>query len=188
MIKKIKIFILFFFLINSFSDNNLYGKISIKVKVDDEIITNIDIEKEAEYLKILNPNLNNLEKEKIYNLAKNSLINEIIKKKEITKFIDINQDNQFIENYLKDLYTRLNFSNENDFKKTLEVKNNYSIDEIKHKIKLELFWNELIYSKYNKQVKIDQNKLINKINNFNMKNQNEYFLSEIVFSKKKEKV
>tara|TARA_B100000003_G_scaffold198507_1_gene203502 strand:- start:2370 stop:3305 length:936 start_codon:yes stop_codon:yes gene_type:complete len=187
MIKKIKIFILFFFLINSFSDNNLYGKISIKVKVDDEIITNIDIEKEAEYLKILNPNLNNLEKEKIYNLAKNSLINEIIKKKEITKFIDINQDNQFIENYLKDLYTRLNFSNENDFKKTLEVKNNYSIDEIKHKIKLELFWNELIYSKYNKQVKIDQNKLINKINNFNMKNQNEYFLSEIVFSKKKGK-
>ena len=80
MIKKIKIFILFFF-INSFSDNNLYGKISIKVKVDDEIITNIDIEKEAEYLKILNPNLNNLEKEKIYNLAKNSLINEIIKKR-----------------------------------------------------------------------------------------------------------
>ena len=69
----------------------------------------------------------------------------------------------------------------------MEVKNNYSIDEIKHKIKLELFWNELIYSKYNKQVKIDQNKLINKINNFNMKNQNEYFLSEIVFSKKRKK-
>ena len=45
-----------------------------------KLITNIDIEKEAEYLKILNPNLNNLEKEKIYNLAKNSLINEIIKK------------------------------------------------------------------------------------------------------------
>ena len=51
MIKKIKIFILFFFLLIIFSDNNLYGKISIKVKVDDEIITNIDIEKEAEYLK-----------------------------------------------------------------------------------------------------------------------------------------
>ena len=48
--------------------------------INDKIITNLDIEKESEYLKIFNPNLNNLEKKKILELAKNSLINEIIKK------------------------------------------------------------------------------------------------------------
>ena len=58
-----------------------FASVSIKVKVDNEIITNIDIEKEAEYLKILNPSLNQLNNKKVIKLAKSSLINEIKKKK-----------------------------------------------------------------------------------------------------------
>ena len=52
--KKIFLLTLFF---QFFLIVNLYAKIDIKVKVNNEIITNIDIKKEAEYLKILNPNL-----------------------------------------------------------------------------------------------------------------------------------
>ena len=46
-------------------------------------------------------------------------------------------------------------------------------------------WNELIYLRYNRQVKIDKSSLINKINNLNNKQRKEYLLSEIVFQKKK---
>ena len=42
-------------------------KIFIKLKVNDYIITNIDIKKEAEYLKILNPNISDLNDSKILN-------------------------------------------------------------------------------------------------------------------------
>ena len=187
MIKKIQLILIFYFLFINFLNNNLYANIIIKVKVNDEIITNIDIEKEAEYLKILNPNLNQLNDDKVIELAKISLVNEIIKKREILKFIDINKNNQFVEDYLKNLYSKLNYNSENEFKNKLDSKNNYSINEIKEKIKLELLWNELIYKKYNQQLKIDKEKLINKINNIKNENQKEYFLSEIIFKKKKDK-
>ena len=186
MIKKIQLILIFYFLFINFLNNNLYANIIIKVKVNDEIITNIDIEKEAEYLKILNPNLNQLNDDKVIELAKISLVNEIIKKREILKFIDINKNNQFVEDYLKNLYSKLNYNSENEFKNELDSKNNYSINEIKEKIKLELLWNELIYKKYNRQLKIDKEKLINKINNIKNENQKEYFLSEIIFKKKKD--
>ena len=188
MIKKIYLILIFYFLFINFLNNELYANINIKIKVNNEIITNIDIEKEAEYLKILNPNLNQLNDNKVLELAKISLVNEIIKKKEILKFIDISKNNQFVEDYLKNLYSKLNYNSENEFKKELDSKNNYSISEIKEKIKLELLWNELIYNKYNQQLKIDEEKLINKINNIKDEKQKEYLLSEIIFKKKKTKV
>ena len=86
MINKIIIICLIFV---NFSSQLLSASIYISATVDGEIITNHDIIKESEYLKILNPNLVQLNKEKISELAKISLINEIVKKKELEKFIDI---------------------------------------------------------------------------------------------------
>ena len=186
MIKKIQLILIFYFLLINFLNNDLYASIIIKVKVNDEIITNIDLEKEAEYLKILNPGLNQLNNNKVLELAKISLVNEIIKEKEIIKFVDINKNNEFVEEYLKNLYSKLNYNSEKEFINELDSKDNYSINEIKEKIKLELLWNELIYNKYNQQVKIDKKKLIKKINNIKNENQKEYLLSEIIFKKKKD--
>ena len=186
MIKKIQLILIFHFLFINFLNNDLYASIIIKVKVNDEIITNIDLEKEAEYLKILNPGLNQLNNNKVLELAKISLVNEIIKEKEIIKFVDINKNNEFVEEYLKNLYSKLNYNSEKEFINELDSKDNYSISEIKEKIKLELLWNELIYNKYNQQVKIDKKKLIEKINNIKNENQKEYLLSEIIFKKKKD--
>ena len=45
----------------------------IIVKVDNEIITSVDIINEVKYLKALNPNLSKLDKNKIYQIAKSSL-------------------------------------------------------------------------------------------------------------------
>ena len=184
MINKIIIIICLTFI--NFSSQLLSASIYISATVDGEIITNHDIKKESEYLKILNPNLVQLNKEKISELAKLSLINEIVKKKELEKFIDINQNNSFTEDYLKNLFLKLNYNSEEDFKNELIKKNNYSLDQIKKKIKIELFWNELIYSKYNNQIKINKEVLTSKINNLENKKRKEYFLSEILFNKKRD--
>ena len=180
--KKILLLILFF---QFFLNINLYAKIDIKVKVNNEIITNIDVKKEAEYLKILNPSLIQLNENKILELSQTSLINEIIKKKEILKYVDINStENNFSNEYLKNLYLKLNYKSEEDFLNDLNLRNSYSINEIRNKINIELYWNEIIYEKYNKLVKINKKSFINKINNMK-KEQKEYSLSEIVFVKEK---
>ena len=129
MLKKI-IHISFLIFIIFFS-NILSAKINIIVTIDDEIITNHDLNKESNYLKILNPNLNSLNNERMMELAKDSMIKEIIKKKEITKFININSENPLLSEYLKDLYTRLNINNENQFELFLKEKKAFSLDEIK---------------------------------------------------------
>ena len=186
MFKRSKKIILVIFLLSLFFSINSYAKIDIKVIVNNQIITNIDIKKEAEYLKILNPNLKQLDKIKILELSKISLINEIVKKKEILKYVDMNVlENKFTDEYLKSLYLRLNNNNEDDFKDDLNLRNTYSIDEIKNKINIELYWNEIIYEKYNKLIKINKKIFINKIDSMKNEEQKEYSLSEIVFVKKK---
>ena len=186
MLKKNKKFTILFLLFSFIFNINSYAKIDIKVIINDEIITNVDIKKEAEYLKILNPNLIQLNENKILELSQISLINQIVKKKEISKYIDMNtSENKFLNESLKKLYLKLNYKSEDDFKNDLNLKNTYSINEIKKKIDLELYWNEIIFEKYNSQVEIDKGLFIDKINNMKNKEQKEYFLSEIVFIKKK---
>ena len=106
--KNFYLIIIFFLISNSMSFSN---SINISVIVDDQIITNYDIEKEGEYLKILNPNLSNLKTEKIEEIAKESLINEIIKKKEFEKLIDFEKVEGFTEeltfNKLLETYPKL---------------------------------------------------------------------------------
>ena len=65
------------------------GKIEIKYKIGDEIITNIDILNEKNYLFFLRPDLKNISDKEIIKIAKNSLIREIIKKKELDKIFKI---------------------------------------------------------------------------------------------------
>ena len=187
MFKKYKKFLLLFFLFTLIYNINSYAKIDIKVIVNNDIITNVDIKKEAEYLKILNPTLIQLNENKILELSQISLINEMVKKKEILKYVDLNTTkNKFLREYLKKLYLRLDFNSEDDFKNDLDLRNTYSIDEIKNKVNIELYWNEIIYEKYNKLVKINKKLLINKINVMKNEEQKEYSLSEIVFTKKKD--
>ena len=182
-----KLFTIVILIINIFFFSNIVsGNISIVGNVEGEIITNYDIERESNYLMILNPNIKNLKSNQIFDLARDSLIKEIIKKKEITKFVDIDQRKITSNDYLQNLYLKLGFENESDFSNELKKSNNYSVNEIKTKIKIEMLWNELIYTRYKNQVKIDNNKLIDKIEKMEKKKQKEYLLSEILFRKKKD--
>ena len=84
-------------------------KAFIQITVDKEIITNVDIKKESDYLEILNPNLITLGEKEINEIAKKSLITEIIKNKEIDKFLVENENIELQENLLKNLYTKIKF-------------------------------------------------------------------------------
>ena len=78
-------------------------------KVNNEIITNYDVEIESNYLKLLNPNLNQLDKNRVIGIAKNSLINEIIKQKQLEKIFEFDQSQKIIDQIFKDFYTNLGF-------------------------------------------------------------------------------
>ena len=193
MLKKILILLLI--QLSLISKSSSSENITIVGKISNEIITNYDVKKETSYLKILNPNLSNLDDKKIFKIGKNSLLNELIKKKELEKFFDFNKKNTFLEQVFQNFYKDLNLKNENEFKKYLSNKKTYSADEIKEKLKIEIIWNQLIYELYNRQVNIDENELLKRIadeKNFI----NEYLLYEIFFkiessenlNKKKEKI
>ena len=78
---KYRIVIKLIFVIFLFSTAN--ADIIIKYKINDEIITNFDIQYEANYLVFLRPELKNLPKEDLLKISENSLIREIIKKTKI---------------------------------------------------------------------------------------------------------
>ena len=175
-----KILILFLVQLSLISKLSSSENITIVGKIADEIITSYDVQKETSYLKILNSNLSNLDDKKIFEIGKNSLSNELIKKKELEKFFDFKKENLFLEQIFQNFYKDLDLENENEFKKYLSNKKTYSADEIKEKLKIEIIWNQLIYELYNRQVSIDENKLLKRINN--EKNSiKEYLLYEIFF-------
>ena len=179
-IKKFNlIFILIFFASSVFAQENIF----IQLKVNDHIVTNIDIKKEVAYMKILNPNISQLDDLKTIEVAKKSLVNEMIKEDEINKFLDL-KDKEFInEKLLNDLINKLNL-NEDEFQNLLIQNQSFTLKEVKNKLKIDLLWNDLVYYRFKKQIKIDNEALNKKVNELKSNVKKEYLLSEIVFEKK----
>ena len=168
-------------LIIIFVQNYLFAMENVKIilKINDEIVTNIDIQKEYNYLIALNNDFKEVNKEKALLIAKESIIKEKIKKKEIEKYYDLEEESDYLENVIENFYKNLGLNNKKEFKKYIE-KYGLTYRDIKQKIRIETTWNQLIYTKYNEQVKIDLEKLRKKILK-QKENQNSYLLSEILF-------
>ena len=161
-------------------------EIIIIAKVDNEIITNIDIEIEKKYLLLLNDRLKKLNKKEFFILAKNSLIREIIKKKEINKSFkkrDEKIKNKIIENF----YNRLGFKRKSEFIKFLDSKK-INFENLKEKLIIEAFWNQLIFIKFKNKIRIDKNAIEKDIiNYYNSRDKKyEFNLSEIVIDVEKD--
>ena len=152
----------------------------IVVKIENKIITTLDIESEIKYLKDLNPNLKKLNKDRINLIAKNSLIKEKIKKKEIDKLF-IKQDEKLENKIIENFFNRMGFDNEKEFINFLE-KNKIEFENLKEKLITESLWNQLIYRKFNNQIRIDENSIKKQITEYyNSKDKKyAYNLSEIV--------
>lgn len=178
--KKFLIFTTIFFL--SFNFKLAGSQVFIKAKVNNKIITNIDIKNEKNYLLALNPNLRNLPDENINRYAIDSAINEKVKKLEIERLYEIEVNNNIINKIIKDLYSEIGISNLEEFKKYL-TKYNINLDVVEKKIAIEVAWNDYIVQKYNNAVLVDENKIRNKIKNLSKKNYVEnLLLSEIIFT------
>ena len=149
-------------------------------KIQDEIITNIDIKNEYNYLLALNNKLQDLEKEKIFNIAQESIIREKIKKIELIRnSIDVNIDIVYQDELVKNIYLKLNLKSVSDFKKYLETYD-LKYENIIKKIKIDALWNQLIIMKYDSKVEIDIDDIKNRLKNKKSTTKN-YLLSEIVF-------
>jgi len=176
--KLILIYLTFIFFIYSSSSFGIENK--ILVKIENQIITSLDVNNEYKYLIALNPSLKNSKKKDIIKLSKKSIINERIKKIEIEKtFKNPQLPEEFLDKILQNVYTRIGITNLNDFKEYL-ILNNVDIENVKNKLEIEALWNELILIKFSSKVKIDEKNLRKKIQD-NNKFSKSYLLSEISF-------
>ena len=175
------LFLLFFFHISS--NYIAFAKEThVVLKVNNEIITNIDIKKESRYLVALSPDLKNIDKKTLMKLSKDSIIREKIKENELNKFFDLTKKNKFIDQIMKSYYQKMGIKTKDEFKNYLK-NNNLKYDEVEYKIGLEAAWNDLIYNKFRNQIEIDKKKIEKELKKIILekKKQNSYFISEILF-------
>ena len=172
-------FILIFFLV--LSSHSLENKIILKI--DQDIITSLDIENEKNYLSALNPNIKELDDKKIFEISKNSLIREKIKKIEISKNTNtVKLDTNFLEKIIETRYISLGLKTKNEFIAYLK-KFDIEIGTVIKKIEIEALWNQIIFLKFSKNININKEDLKKKIeSNINSNETRELFLKEIVFN------
>ena len=154
----------------------------IILKIDREIVTSLDIKNEARYLSALNPKIMELDEDKIFDISKNSIIRENIKKIEILKNTkDIEVNNDFLEKIIESRFKSLGLNSKDEFIKYLE-KFGTKIDTVVKKIEIEAMWNQLIFFKFSKNVKINKEKLKKDIKkNKNLNETRQFLLKEILF-------
>ena len=162
--KKKKIFYLLIILyLFSGQANSLENEIILKV--NNKIITTFDLKQEEKYLIVLNKNLKKIEKNKLKNLATNSIIKEKIKEIELIKYYQIDKvlDDTNLKKIIMNLYQTLGFQNEKEFKNYLDTQN-LNFMTIKKKLAIEMLWNNLIFQKFKDRVLIDEEEIKNNLN------------------------
>lgn len=177
-VKRFLIYLIIFFF--NFINVNSYEN-KILIKINNDIITSVDLYNETNYLLALNTNLKELEKNEIYEIAKKSLIKDRIKAIELLKHNKSFQANEkYISELVKSIYKNLNLNN---FENFIDYLNqfNVSYEYLKNKLSIQLEWNNLIATKFINNVVIDVEKIKNDIQKNTSKNSKEYLLSEIVF-------
>ena len=180
--KIIKIFFYIFITFSLIQSSVKAAEAKIILKVNNSIITNKDIENEINYLIAFNEELSSLESKDLNNIGKNSLLREIIKKDELEKYYDLDEESKQLSKIVRDFYLRINLENEEQFKLFLKNKNvNY--DSFKKKISIEVLWNTFIYEKYNKLLDIDESLIKEKLDKkIKLKNEiDSFFISELLF-------
>jgi peptidyl-prolyl cis-trans isomerase SurA len=176
--KLSKILIISFFLIVS---KSIALENKIILKIDNDIITTLDVFDEKNSLQFFNKNFDQINSEEKYEISLQSIVKTRIKKNEIIKRIgEIKlEDTSYLDIVIKNRYENLGFKDLENFKKELNNKK-ISYENFEQKLKIDILWNQLIYTLYYNKVSINENELKKQI-----ENQKEFVtsfkLSEIVF-------
>ena len=177
MKKKNFIIIIFILFLNN---NSFANENKILFKVNNQIITTLDIRKEINYLNSVNENFKNLKEEKIYQIAKDSLIREKIKEIFLLRnYITVNLKNEDFERLILDNYSNLGINNQAELKIYLRKFDLTDID-LKKKITINTFWSQYIYSKHFENININVDEIKKEI--LQNDQQKELLMSEILFS------
>jgi peptidyl-prolyl cis-trans isomerase SurA len=175
--KTIIIGIIFSIVFFSFS---LAMENKILFKVNNEIITSMDILTELKYLGIINKDLKKTTNNQAFEIAKRSLIREKIKEIELKKLLkEIEVEEKLLNNLLINYFKSINIKTISEFEKFF-ISQDIDPNLIKKKISIEILWNQFIYSKFKQNVKIDRDSIQNELSN-NVKKK-EFLLSEILFN------
>ncbi len=176
-IKKTIISLVIIFLSIISGANSAENKILFKL--NNNIITTVDILNEIKFLSIINKDFANLDKNKQIEIAKNSQIRQKIKFIEILKFRkNLNLDDDIFENIIKNNFLNFKINSLKEFEVFFE-KQNLDTKFVKEKIAIDTFWKSFIYEKFSKNVIINKNEI--KMDIAKMGKQKEYLLYEIVF-------
>ena len=180
---KMKKYLFFIYILLIFNPINAISiENKIEFKVNNQIITSIDIIKELNFLAALNPKILELDKNQIFEISKNSMIKEKIKTLEILKFKkEIAIDDNYLSKLVRESYMKINLSSENEFLDYLS-KYNLELKDFKKKITIEALWNQLIYSKFKSKVNIDIDKIKSEVANNKNNKVTLFNLSEIIFN------
>ena len=178
--KKFKVFFFGTLCAIFFFSNIIAIENKILFKVNNEIITSLDILTELRYLEIINNDFKKTPKKQAFEIAKRSLIREKIKEIELTKILkEIKVEDEFLNNVLINYFKSFNINTVLDFEKFFFAKD-INPNLIKKKISLEVLWNKFIYSKFKQNIKIDRELIKTDLSNKDKKK--EFLLSEILFN------
>lgn len=176
LVKLVYLILIGFFLIivNSKAAEN-----KILFKINNEIITSLDLVEEINYLSVLNDEFKKTEKTQAFEISKNSLIREKIKEIELKKnFKNLAVDDVNLNRFLLNYFKNKGVNSLNDLNSYIAA-NNIDYKLLRKKFTIELLWNQLIYLKFKNNVKIDKEKIKQEL--MSKKVIKEFFLSEILF-------
>ena len=176
--------ILFFFIFFIYSNNSSSNTITIIYTVDNNPITNVEINNEIIYLKLLSEELRNMDNEALVVYAAKSILREKIKEIEVLKYFKFGLNNEVVNQNLIELISSLGIKDLSEFE--TEIKNlNLTKEFVKKKIEIEILWNQIIFNKYKDKLSIDEEKIKKDLKKSlkNLKDEvEEYYLYEILFS------
>jgi peptidyl-prolyl cis-trans isomerase SurA len=170
------ILIIFFYIQNLCAVEN-----KILFKIENELITSIDIYNQSKYLRSINQEMKNLMNDEIFEISKNSIIREKIKKINILENnIELRVEDEILDSFIKLIFSSKKINNLEDYKKyvnSLDI----SFDTMKEKLIIELLWNNLIFKKFSSRIKINKTELKKEIQKKDS-TLTSYLLYEIMFN------
>jgi len=178
--KKIIILFLTFFLFVGFS-TKVYSNSNYKIVllIDEEPITNYDLLKEIAYMNIISfGKIEEYNQENINKIAIESAIKQRLKKREINKF-NIQLNEGVVELEMNSLLEKIS---NGDINKANELIENgiFKKDDLFEKISIELKWNKMIASIFEKKVVINEKEINEKLKKLSENKEiNEYLIFEI---------